>query len=409
MTSVMDSVMDSVMPPVMTSGISQRTLKVMALLTPLYRFITASKYAQRAGDATTCDFAFGNPHEPPLAGITAAFQQWSAPQQNNWFAYPENLTPARQVVAAALRERRALPFEPEDIFLTNGAFAALGVSLSAILDPGDEVIFISPPWFFYEAYITHYGGTPVRVKVDPITFGLDLAAIAAAITPRTRAIIVNSPNNPTGKIYPAHTLTQLAALLTDASQRHGRTIYLLSDEAYSRIIFDQRPYPSPVTFYPHTLLLYTYGKTLLMPGERLGYIALPPTMPNREELRLALFLGQTLTGYAFPNSLLQYALADLEQLSIDIAHLQRKRDHMVTALQEMGYAVHLPEGTFYLLVRSPWPDDGAFTDLLADHGVLCLPGAVVEQPGYFRLSLTASDAMIERALPGFAAALRQAT
>jgi aspartate aminotransferase len=391
----------------LASPISQRTQVYADLLAPLLRFFSTSQYAQLADAPDVCDFAFGNPNEPPLAEFTAAVQTWSTPQANNWFAYPGNLPGAQATVAEVLRKRRGLPFEPADIFLTNGAFAAIGVSLGALVDPGDEVIFISPPWFFYEAYITVYGARPVRIKVAPPTFDLDLAAIEAAITPQTRAILVNSPNNPTGKIYPPQTLERLAQILHTASQRNERTIYLLSDEAYSRILFDGRSYPSPTAFYPNTLLLYTFGKTLLAPGERIGYIALSPTMPQREILRNALFVAQTMTGYAFANTILQHAIADLEELSIDLALLQRKRDQMVTALREMGYDLHVPEGTFYLLVRSPWPDDVAYCDLLAAQRILCLPGAVVEQPGYFRISLTASEAMIEQALPGFAAAIRQ--
>ena len=201
----------------------------------------------------------------------------------------------------------------------------------------------------------------------------------------------------------------MAGLLTHASARIGHPIYLISDEAYSRIVFDGRAYHSPTAFYPHTFLIYTYGKTLLTPGQRLGYIALPPTMPGREQLRTALFVSQLLTGYAFPNALLQHALSDLEQLSIDVEHLQRKRDRMVAALRDIGYELHVPEGTFYLLPRSPLADDLAFIELLAEQNIFCLPGTVVELPGYFRISLTANDAMIEQALPGFATALQKAT
>jgi aspartate aminotransferase len=236
-----------------------------------------------------------------------------------------------------------------------------------------------------------------------------VAAIKAAIGPRTRAIIINSPHNPTGKIYSHATLEGLAGLLTHASAHIGHPIALISDEAYSRIIFDGRAYPSPTAFYPHTFLIYTYGKTLLTPGQRIGYIALPPTMPGREQLRTALFVSQLVTGYAFPNALLQHALRDLEQLSIDIDHLQRKRDRMVAALRDIGYDLHVPEGTFYLLPRSPLADDLAFIELLAEQDIFCLPGTVVELPGYFRISLTANDAMIEQALPGFATALQKAT
>ena len=244
-----------------------------------------------------------------------------------------------------------MEFKPEDIFLTTGAFAGLAVTLNAVLEPGDEVIFISPPWFFYETLILAAGGVPVRVKIDPKTFDLDINAIAAAISTKTRAIIINSPNNPTGKIYPESTLKELARLLNAASSSHRRTIYLLSDEAYCRIIYEGRSFPSPTAFYPNSFLIYTYGKTLLTPGQRLGYIALPPDMPEAEMVRQALFTAQLTTGYALPNALMQYALPDLEKLSIDIEHLQEKRDHLVAELREIGYEMHVPEGTFYLLPR----------------------------------------------------------
>jgi aspartate aminotransferase len=200
----------------------------------------------------------------------------------------------------------------------------------------------------------------------------------------------------------------LGEILTRASERNGRAIYLLSDEAYSRIVFDGREYPSPVAFYPESFMVYTYAKTLLTPGQRIGYIAMSPHMAHREVIREAIFGAQIITGYAFPNALLQHALPDLEKLSIDMEHMQRKRDWVVGALRDMGYDLRSPEGTFYLLVRSPWEDDGAFVELLASHNILCLPGMIVEAPGHFRISLTANDDMIERGLPGFAAAMEEA-
>lgn len=385
---------------------SRRTASVLSSIAGVLRFLAESPYARRTDDPANCDFVFGNPNELPLDGFSAALARWSVPRSTDWYAYKMNEPPARAVVAASLRQRRGVPFEEDDIFLTNGGFAGLAVALAAVVDPGDEVVFVTPPWFFYEALILAAGGQPVRARVQPQTFDLDLDAIAAALTRRTRAIVVNSPHNPTGRIYPPATLAGLAEVLTRASERNGRTIYLLSDEAYSRIVFDGRDYPSPTSFYPHSFLIYTYGKTLLTPGQRLGYVALPPTMPHRAPLRQALTAAQLVTGYAFPNALLQHALADLDQLSIDVSHLQRKRDRLVAALRDLDYELHVPEGTFYLLPRSPLPDDTAFVEQLAARQVFCLPGSLVECPGYFRISLTANDAMIERALPAFAAARR---
>lgn len=386
--------------------IAQRVTAVSTAIEPVLHFFQI--YNEHVDKPDISDFAFGNPHDMPLPGVVDALQRWSQPQNKDWFAYKMSEDGSRQTVVDSLRQWRGVAFEPDDIFMTNGAFTAIAISLYTIVDPGDEVIFITPPWFFYEAMIVSAGGRAVRVKIDEATFNLDLDAIAAAITDKTRAIIVNSPNNPTGRIYPPETLQALADILTAASERNGQPIYLLSDEAYSRIIFDGQDYPSPTTYYPWSFLLYTYGKTLLTPGQRIGYIALSPTMPDRDVLRAALFNSLATNGWAFPNALLQHALPDLEKLSIDMEHLQAKRDRMVQALGDIGYQLHAPEGTFYLMPRSPLADDWAFSAILAECDILCLPGTVVELPGYFRLSLTANDEMIDRALPNFARAFEMA-
>ena len=251
------------------------------------------------------------------------------------------------------------------------------------------------------------GATPVRVSADQGSWDLDLDAIAAAIGPRTAAIIVNSPNNPTGRIYPRETLDAFARILTEAGERNGRPIYLLSDEAYNRIVYDGREYPTPVASYPWSFYLYTYGKTHLAPGLRFGYIAVPPTMPGREDLRGPLLLAQVARGWAFPVAPLQHAIGDLDRIGIDLDRLQRRRDLLVPALRDQGYDVVEPEGTFYVIARSPIPDDQAFFDVLVGHDVYVLPGSVFEMPGWFRLSVTASDDMCERSIPAFAKAIAE--
>ncbi len=389
-------------------AVSERIRRALSVSAPLIRFMTESPWAKRQQSKTDlCDFTFGDPHEPPIPGYVEALQRWLAPRDNDWFAYKENEPEARTIVAASLRARRRLRFEDEDVFLTTGAFPAIAVALATVIDPGDEVILNMPPWFFYEAMTLAVGGVTVPVNVQPRTFDLDLKAIAAAITPRTRAIFVNTPNNPTGRIYPPEVLDGLADILRAASRRNQRTIYLFSDESYCRIVFDGRPFYSPTEHYANSFLIYTYGKTLLAPGQRIGYLALPPDIEQRQELRQAIYMAQITTGYVFPNALLQHALGDIDPLALDMARLQSRRDRMAAALREMGYDVHTPEGTFYLLPRSPIADDWAFVRLLGEHGISCLPGSTIGCPGYFRISLTASDEMITRSLPGFAAARRE--
>lgn len=355
------------------------------------------------------DFTFGNPHEMPRQDVVEILQRWAVPQDKDWFAYKRSEPNAQAAVAEALTRRFGMPFEPEDVAMTTGGFGALISAMKAVADPGDEVIFSLPPWFINEPIIIESGLVPVKVSIDLETFDLDLDAIAGAITPRTRVLIVNTPHNPTGKIVPPETLKRLADLLEEASQRNGRRIYLLSDEPYNRIIFEGNDFHTPLEFYPYAMVAYSYAKTLMMPGQRIGYLALPPTMPLewRAALRRAVEGIQLSSGYLIPNALLQHAIEDLEALEHDMEHLTRKRDLMVGSLREMGYEVFEPEGTFYLFPKSPIADDQAFADLLVEENVAVLPGRVFETPGYFRICLTANDEMIERALPGFKRAMER--
>jgi aspartate aminotransferase len=350
------------------------------------------------------DLVLGNPQEMPLPGFVDAIRRHAVPKNKDWFAYKWSEPEAQDVVAKALREWRGLPFDPEDIALTTGAFGALKAAFHAFLDPGDEVVFSLPPWFIYEAMLLSADAVPVKVRVRPEDNDLDLDAIGSAIGPRTRAVIVNTPNNPTGRIYPPGTLAALADLLTTASQRWGKPIWLISDEPYSRLVYSDAQFHSPSEFYPYTLISYSYGKILLTPGQRIGWLALSPSIPNRQPLREAIELSQIAAGWLFPNAVLQYAIGDLERLSIDLTDLEAKRDRLASELTAAGYGLRVPEGTFYLWVRSPDADDVEFCRRLADRNVLVLPGTVCEVPGNFRISLTASNDMIDRALPAFRAA-----
>jgi aspartate aminotransferase len=351
-----------------------------------------------------CDFAFGNPQELPLPEFSAAIRRYAEPENKDWFAYKRSEPQPRAVVAKALREWRDMPFEPEDIALTPGAFGALATAFRAFVDPGDEVVFSLPPWFLYEPMLLAADAVPVKVPVRADDHDLDLDAIGSALGPRTRAVIVNTPNNPTGRIYPPRTLAALADLLTDASQRWGRTIWLISDEPYARLVFSDAEFCSPSEFYPYTLISYSYAKVLLTPGQRIGWLALSPSIPDRAPLRKVIERTQISGGWVFPNAVMQYAVGDLEQMSIDLTGLEAKRDRLTGELRAAGYHLRLPEGTFYLWARTPIPDDVAFSRSLADQKILVLPGTTCEVPGFFRISLTATDDMIDRALPALVAA-----
>lgn len=370
------------------------------LLSHLNRWDTA----RAAPDA--CDLMLGNPQELPLPGLVSALQRHAVPRDKDWFAYKRSEPAARARVAESLRTWRGMPFAAEDVFLTTGAFGALAVLFQALLDPGDEVVYSLPPWFLYEPMLIAGGAVPVKVRVREADDDLDLDALAGAIGPATAAVIVNTPSNPTGRIHPPATLAGLADLLTGASNRRGRPIWLIADESYSRLVYRDAHFRSPAEFYRYSVLVYTYGKVLLAPGQRIGWIALPPGLPGAPAVRDAIDAAQIAAGWLYPNALLQHAIGDLETLSIDLVDLERKRDLMVDELRSAGYRLRSPEGTFYLWVRSPDPDDEAFCQRLADHGVLVMPGSVFEVPGRFRISLTGSWDMLQRALPGFRAAIR---
>ena len=386
------------------SPVSQHLDAVFAASKPFVEFLTQSKWASRMGNEGICDFVVGTPHEMALPAYVEAIKKASEPLNHGWFGYKVNEPSARRTAAEALRKRVGVDFADEDLFLTNGASSALIVALTAILNPDDEVIFLSPPWFFYESMITFARGRPVRVRVNLDTFDLDTDAIERAISSRTRAVIINSPNNPTGKIYPPETLERLAEILSKASEKYGQAIYLISDEAYHRLLFDDNKFSSPTAYYGNSFLIYSYAKALLTPGQRLGYLAVSPAMNEREKVRFAIQATQ-FNLYAFPDTVHLYALPDIEPLCLDIGRLQRRRDTLASALQSYGYELHSPEGAWYLLPKSPLADDVEFTRILSEKDVYVLPGSVVEMPGYLRISLTANDEMVEKSLPIFESAI----
>ena len=383
-----------------------RIERLAATMTPIMRMIGSKAFARR-GTPGVADFMLGNPHELALPAFVDVLTGNLRPRDASWFAYKLSEPEATGPVAASLSRSTGLPWDPADIFMTNAGFGALAVSARAVTEPGDEIVFLSPPWFFYELLIAAAEAVPVRVALRAPDFELDAEDIAAAITPRTAAVLINSPHNPTGRVYSLDELRRLATVLDAASRRINRPIYLISDEPYRRIVFDGVVAHSPAEVYANTIVTYSYAKILMAPGQRLGYIGLAPTMPDRPAMRNAIQICQIATGYAVADALMQHSVAELEDVGLDLVRLQARRDRLVGALRAMGYEATMPAGTFYVMVRSPIDDDVAFSERLADRDVLVLPGTIVELPGWFRLSLTANDEMVEQALPVFASMLRE--
>ncbi len=356
-----------------------------------------------ATDPEAADFTFGNPHERPLANLVQAIQAAAVPQASDWFAYKTNLPSAAEAIAASLTTELSAPFGAEDITMTQGAFTAIALAFSLLLDAGDEVLIPKPGWFAYAPILAARGFVAVHAPLASDTFDLDLEAIRSRITDRTRVVVVNSPHNPTGRVYSKEKLTELATLLETESARIGHRIFILSDEPYRRIRFDGIGFTSPAEIYPWTLIDYSYGKILLSPGLRIGYLALGPYMPeaDKRELRKSIFAVQASLGWGYPDATMQYAVPTLETLSIDIAGLAAKRDRLVGALRQWGYNVTKPEGTFYVWGKAPGGDAVSFCEKLAGQKVFVMPGTLFDCPEDFRICLTATSDMIERALPSF--------
>jgi aspartate aminotransferase len=386
------------------SDLSARILATDAAFAAVRDFYFNSRYGQRRLDPEICDLTFGNPHEMPLDRFVTALRDHAVPHDKNWFAYKTSEEKPQAFLAERLSQELGLSFGPADIALTAGAFAAIALTFRLVLDAGDEAVFSEPGWFCYEPMLLAADAVPRKVALREPDFALDLAAIEAAIGPKTRLVIVNTPHNPTGRISRRDELKELAVLLGRASNRFGRRIYLLSDEPYRRLRFDGRDFSSPAAYYPWTLISYSYGKVLLTPGQRLGYLALSPRMPERERraFQAVMFSAQMALGWSFPNAVMQYAVPDLETLSIDMGALTRRRDSLMSTLRAAGYGVLPPEGTFYLWTKWPEGDPDQLWNRLADRDVFVMPGSIMNAPNYFRISLTASDAMIERALPALA-------
>jgi aspartate aminotransferase len=382
---------------------SSRIAAADAAFSAVKRFYSSSRYADRRLDPGISDFTFGNPHELPLPGLVAAIRECAQPHDKNWFAYKTSEQEPQAFLADHLGREIGLAFEPADIALTTGAFAAIMVAIHHVLDVGDEAIFSEPAWFCYEPLLLAAAAVPRKIALKAPAFDLDLAAIDAAIGPRTRLVIINTPHNPTGRIYTRQTLEKVADILEHASTRIGRRIYLLSDEPYRRLRFDGRGFDSPAAVYPWTFISYSYGKVLLAPGQRLGYLAISPLMPAAERRAFSdsMLAAQMALGWCFPNAVMQYAVPNLETLSIDQTALGRRRERLMSTLGDSGYEVLRPEGTFYLWSKWPEGDPAQLWNRLADRHVFVLPGSLMNAPGYFRISLTASDEMVERALPAF--------
>jgi aspartate aminotransferase len=296
----------------------------------------------------------------------------------------------------------------EQVIMTCGAGGALNVALKTILDPGDEVIVLAPYFVEYLFYIDNHNGIGKLAKTNE-DFTLNMEEIEAAITPKTKAIILNSPNNPSGRIYDEKSLRNLGNLFEKIKQKNNQTIYLLSDEPYSKIVYDGARVPSIFQAYADSIMATSYSKDLSLPGERIGYLAVNPRMENWKQAIDGLTFCNRILGFVNAPALMQRILPQLQGVTVNVSDYKGKRDHLCRGLAEAGYSFVKPEGAFYLFPRSPIADDVKFVSILLQENILAVPGKGFGTPGHFRLAYCVVDRVIEGSLAGFRRAIQKAS
>jgi aspartate aminotransferase len=355
------------------------------------------------GAEAVFDFSLGNPDVEPPAVVLEALRRIAAGSLPGSHGYMPNpgYSEVRAAVAQKLRRETGLEFTAEDVFMTVGSAGACNVILKSILDPGDEVIVLMPCFSEYRFYIANHGGIMVPVETDA-EFLPDVELIAAAITPRTRALILNTPNNPTGRVYPESILRDLEAVLSRAPQ----PITVLSDEPYKSFVYDGRRQPEVASLIANTAICNSWSKSLGLPGERIGYLALSPRLEGNAALRGACAFSNRILGFINAPAIWQWVMLESLDEAVDAAPYEHKRNLLCDALAAIGYEVRRPEGAFYVFLKTPIADDIAFTRLLAAEGVLAVPGTGFGRSGYIRLSLTIPLEKIEKSISGFERAYR---
>jgi aspartate aminotransferase len=356
----------------------------------------------RAGK-NLCDLSYANSYDGPPPDVTRAIRDCLDTGRTLDLQYTPygGSTTTRRLIARQLSATHGEHFNWRDVVLTPGAMAALNVLFRLARRDGEpnEVIVVTPCWLDYPLYLANLDMTPVMVPPAADITGLNLEGIELALTRHTRAVIISQPNNPVGTIYSPTQLRGLSALLETSEPRP----LLISDECHRDIVFEPDLFSSPLEYYDATCVVYSFGKSLFMQGQRIGYAAVSPRVPDRASVARQLERLCRTMGFCTPTSLMQLAVRELLTAKPDLKQVQLRRQQMLDALQSSGYEVTPSQATFFLYARSPDEDDFAFAECLARHSVLVLPSSIFHQEGYFRISLTASDDMVARALPVFRA------
>ncbi len=370
-------------------------------------FEEGARLKQRFGRDNVFDFTLGNPSVPPPPAFFEILQKVARESDAADHRYMNNtgLESVREKIAGRLSAEHGLKVTAQSVVMTCGAAGALNILLKSILDPGDEIMVLTPYFPEYLFYIANHGGVPCLVDTDD-NFQPDPSRIAEALTSKTRAIIINTPNNPTGVVYTQEMVNAIGEVIDGHSATHGRNTYLILDEPYHRIRYTDEPHPSIFEATPNGVLITSYSKDLGLAGERIGYVALHPELLGLGDMFSALSIATRVLGFVNAPAFMQRVVAECGGLAVDVAAYRRNRDRLYTALQKIGFEMADPDGSFFLFPKAPGGDDIQFCSQLKKHRVLCVPGRGFGREGYIRISYAVPPEVIERAIPLFEQAFR---
>lgn len=367
-------------------------------------FVEGAELAARYGKERVYDFSLGNPATPAPVKFNQEIVRLAKEADSlTLHGYMNNagFIEVREAVAGNLNKRFGTAFSAEDIVMTVGAAGALNITLRTILDPGDEVVVFAPYFGEYKNYIENYDGVIVESAPDPETFQPDLADFERKLTDRTKAVIINTPNNPTGVVYTEETLREIGRILSEKEAALSREIYLISDEPYRELVYDGADERFLTGYYRDTIVAYSFSKSLSLPGERIGYLAVPAEAADHDRLLAGLTLSNRILGFVNAPSLMQQAVAACLSEKTDISYYDRNRKLLYEGLAELGYSCIRPEGAFYLWMKVPGESEQAFVDQAKSYRLLLVNGSAFACEGYVRLAYCVSPDMIERSLPEF--------
>ena len=369
-------------------------------------FEEGAKMAKEFGRENVYDYSLGNPSVVPPQEIRDTLLDIVANEDENVLhGYMNNagFEDVRTAVADHLNAMHGTAFTSRNILMTVGAAGGLNVILKTLLNPGDEVITFAPFFGEYRNYVRNYGGVLVTAVTDPETFLPVPAVLAEVITPRTKALIINTPNNPTGVVYPESLIIEIAKVLEEKQKEFGTSVYLISDEPYRELVYDGVTVPYLTKYYRNTVVGYSYSKSLSLPGERIGYLVLPDELTDADEIIPGAAAANRILGFVNAPSLIQKTVGRCLDAKVDVEIYNRNRELLYGKLTEYGFSCIKPQGAFYLFVKAPDGDDKAFVAAAKKHRILMVAGTGFGGPGYVRLAYCVSYDMIERSLPGFAA------